>query len=59
VVPSENPESLSEKIIQVFSDKKQLEEIGKYARYLSESKYSWKSSAELMKSNYENLIKNQ
>jgi D-inositol-3-phosphate glycosyltransferase len=53
VVSSNSPESLSEKIIQTFSDKQKLEAMGEYARKLSESKYSWKNSAELMKDIYE------
>jgi glycosyltransferase involved in cell wall biosynthesis len=57
VATSNNPESLSEKIIQSFSNKLKLEEMGKYARYLSETKYSWKSSAELMKSIYKKMSK--
>ena len=58
VLSSNSPENLSEKIIQAFSDRLKLEEMGKYARYLSETKYSWKNSAELMKPIYEKMIKN-
>ena len=59
VLSSNSPEGLSEKIIQVFYDKLKLEEMGKYARHLSETKYSWKNSAELMKPIYEKMIKNK
>lgn len=59
VLSSNSPENLSEKIIQTFSDRVKLEEMGKYARHLSESKYSWKNSADLMKPIYENIIKNK
>ena len=59
VLSSNSPESLSEKIIQAFSDRLKLEEMGKYARHLSETKYSWKNSAELMKPIYEKMIKNK
>lgn len=58
VLSSNSPENLSEKIIQAFSDRLKLEEMGKYARHLSETKYSWKNSAELMKPIYEKMIKN-
>jgi len=59
VLSSNNPESLSEKIIQAFSDRLSLEKMGKYSRHLSETKYSWKNSAELMKPIYEKMIKNK
>ena len=58
VLSSNTQENLSEKIIQAFSDKLKLEEMGKYARHLSETKYSWENSAELMKLIYEKMIKN-
>lgn len=57
VLSSNSPENLSEKIIQVFSDRLKLEEMGQYARHLSETKYSWKNSAELMKPIYEKMIR--
>ena len=57
VLSSNSPENLSEKIIQAFSDKQKLEKMGKYARNLSETKYSWKNSAILMKPIYEKMIK--
>jgi D-inositol-3-phosphate glycosyltransferase len=56
VLSSNSPESLSEKIIQAFSNRLKLDEMGKYARHLSETKYSWKSSAELMKPIYDKII---
>jgi D-inositol-3-phosphate glycosyltransferase len=59
VLSSNSPESLSEKIIQAFSNRLKLEEMGKYARHLSETKYSWKSSAELMKPIYDKIIQNK
>ena len=58
VLSSNSPENLSEKIVQAFSDKLKLEKMGTYARNLSETKYSWKNSALLMKPIYENMIKN-
>lgn len=57
VLTSNSPENLSEKIIQAFSDKSKLENMGKYARSLSETKYSWDNSAVLMKPIYEKMIK--
>jgi glycosyltransferase involved in cell wall biosynthesis len=59
LAPSNTPDDLSQKIIESFSDKLKLEEMGKYARYLSESKYSWKNSAELMKPIYEKINKSK
>ena len=58
VVSANSPVGLSEKIIQTFSNRQKLEEMGEYARQLSESKYSWKNSAELMKQIYEKAIDN-
>lgn len=58
VLSTNSPKDLSDKIIQIFSDRSKLEEMGKYARYLSETKYSWKNSAELMKPIYEKMTKN-
>ena len=58
VLSSNSAENLSEKIIQAFSDKQNLEKMGKYARNLSETKYSWENSATLMKPIYEKMIKN-
>ncbi len=59
VLSSNSQENLSEKIIQAFSDRLKLEEMGKYARHLSATKYSWKNSAELLKPIYEKMIKNK
>ena len=58
VLSSNDPEDLSKKIIQAFSDKAKLEKMGKYARNISETKYSWKNSAVLMKPIYEKMINN-
>jgi len=57
IVSSISPESLSEKTILAFYNKSKLEEMGKYARYLSESKYSWKISAETMRQIYGKMVK--
>lgn len=59
VLSSNTQENLSEKIVQAFSDRLKLEEMGRYARQLSETEYSWKNSAELMKPIYEKMIKNK
>jgi glycosyltransferase involved in cell wall biosynthesis len=56
VLFSNSQENLSEKIIQAFSDRLKLEEMGKYARYLSETKYTLNNHAELLKSVYEKMI---
>ena len=59
VLSSNSHENLSEKIIQAFSDRQKLEEMGKYARHLSETKYTLKNTAELMKPIYEKMITNK
>ena len=56
VLSSNSQENLSEKIIQAFSDRTKLEEMGKYARHLSATKYTLKNIAELMIANYEKMI---
>lgn len=56
VISSNSQENLSEKIIQAFSDKLELEEMGKYARHLSETKYTLKNHAELLKTIYKKMI---
>jgi glycosyltransferase involved in cell wall biosynthesis len=58
VLSVNSQENLSEKITQAFSDRLQLEEMGKYARHLSETKYTLKNTAELMRPIYEKMIKN-
>ena len=59
VLASNSPENLAEKIIQAFSNRPKLEEMGRYARHLSETKYTWEKSAELMKPIYEKMIKDK
>lgn len=56
VLSSNRLENLSEKIIQAFSDKLRLEEMGKYAKHLSTTKYTMKNQAELLKVVYEKMI---
>lgn len=59
VLSSNSQENLSEKIIQAFTDKLKLEEMGKYAKQLSEKKYSLKNQAELLKAIYQKMINNK
>ena len=59
VLSSNTQENLSEKIIQAFSDKSKLEEMGKYARNLCATKYTWKDSAESLIPVYEKMINNK
>jgi D-inositol-3-phosphate glycosyltransferase len=59
VLPFNSKESLAEKIIQAFSDRRKLEEMGKYARHLSETKYTLKNHAEILKSIYEKMVNNK
>lgn len=58
VLSYNNPENLSEKIIQAFSDKPKLEEMGKYARNFCATKNTWKDSAESLIPVYKKMIKN-
>jgi glycosyltransferase involved in cell wall biosynthesis len=58
VLSSNTKEDLSEKIIQAFSDKPRLEEMGKYARNSCATKYTWKNSAESLIPVYKKMIKN-
>ena len=59
VLYSNTQENLSEKIIQAFSDKLKLEEMGKYARNFCATKSTWKDSAESLIPIYEKMIKNE
>ena len=59
VLSSNTHENLSEKIIQAFSDKPKLEEMGKYARIFRASKHSWKDSADSLIPVYEKMINNK
>lgn len=58
VLSSNTQENLSEKIIQAFSDKPKLEEMGKYVRNFCATKHTWKDSAESLIPVYEKMIKN-
>lgn len=57
VLSSNTQENLSEKIIQAFSDKAKLEEMGKYARNFCATKFTWKDSAEALIPVYQEMIK--
>lgn len=59
VLSSNTHENLSEKIIQAFSDKPRLEEMGKYARDFCATKYTWKNSAESLIPVYEKMVKDR
>lgn len=59
VLASNTHENLSEKIIQAFSDKPKLIEMGKYVRNFCATKYSWKDSAESLIPVYKKMIKNK
>ena len=57
VLSSNTHENLSEKIIQAFSDKPKLEEMGKYVRNFHATKYTWKNSAESLIPVYKEMIR--
>jgi len=57
VLSSNTPDNLSEKIIQAFSDKPKLEEMGKYVRNFHATKYTWKNSAESLIPVYKEMIR--
>lgn len=46
LVPSKDAVSLAEAIIDLLTDEKRLEEMGRYAQYVSENKYNWKNIAQ-------------
>jgi D-inositol-3-phosphate glycosyltransferase len=53
LVPLADTEKLAEKCIDILSDDKNLEKMGTYSRYLSDTKYSWDSIATKTKHVYE------
>lgn len=50
-----NTNELSDKIISLFSNEKLLDSMGKYSKYLGETKYSWESIAHKTKHIYSNI----
>lgn len=50
------PQCLAEAMLGAFSDRDRLEEMGAYARHLSETKYSWRNAARHTMSVYEEVI---
>ncbi|HOJ19880.1 MAG TPA: glycosyltransferase [Ignavibacteriaceae bacterium] len=59
VLPSNTPENLSEKIIQIFSDESKLEEMRNYVKNICAKKYTWKDSAESLIPVYEKMTKHR
>ena len=59
VLSSNTQENLSEKIIQAFSDKPKLVEMGIYARNFCATKHTWKDSAESLIPVYKKMINNK
>ncbi len=49
-------EDFSEVLIEAFSDKQRLEEMGNFANTLSEAKFTWDDTADLLKSFYQESI---
>ena len=56
VVPSRSPHDLAEKIIALINNPEKAEEMGKYALYLSETRFSWQPIATSIARVYEHLV---
>lgn len=56
VLSSNTPENLSEKIVQIFSDKLKLKDMEEYVRDLYAKKFTWKDSAEALILVYKKMI---
>ncbi len=48
LIPPKDEANLAEAIIDLLTDEKRLEEMGRYAQYVSEQKYNWKNIAQEM-----------
>jgi len=56
VVPPRSPYDLAEKIIAIINNPEKAEEMGKYALYLSETRFSWEPIAMRIAGVYEHLV---
>jgi len=56
IVPPQNPPALAKKIILLVNDSALAEEMGTYARHLSETKYSWSAVAQQMRAVYKQAL---
>ena len=45
LVPPNDIKALAEKTVEILNDKEKIESMGKYSRYLSDTKYSWDTIA--------------
>lgn len=52
----QNPDSLAQAIITALDDKDKLREMGKYARHLAESRYSWMVVGDIIKKAFEKSL---
>jgi glycosyltransferase involved in cell wall biosynthesis len=52
-----NPEDFSEVLVEAFSDKQRLEEMGKFSNTLGEAKFTWDDTADLLKTFYQESSK--
>lgn len=55
LVPPESPNDLAEAVLKIINNPKMAKEMGDYARYLSETHYSWKSIATKIMDAYHDL----
>ncbi len=59
IVPPQSPPELAEKIIVLVNDPKMANEMGQYARHLSETRFSWQSIAAQIARVYDHLIESE
>ncbi len=55
IVPPQSPRELAERITQLVRNPARAEEMGRYARHLAETRFSWKTVAGLMKPVFEEI----
>ena len=55
IIPPQSPHDLSDRILQLVRDPARAEEMGRYARHLAETRFSWQTVAGLMKPVFEKL----
>jgi glycosyltransferase involved in cell wall biosynthesis len=59
IVPPHSPSELSKRIIAFINDLKMADEMGKYARHLSETRFSWQPIAAEIAQVYDRLIESR
>ncbi len=57
IVPPRSPQELADRISELISNPARAEEMGRYARHLAETRFSWKSVAGMMIPVFETVVK--